>query len=71
MSTAHRYADRDTNSERNHSGCYYCGSAVSRSDVGIAVNHRGVVHGNVHHLRIRRLNHNSLRRLLDDNNLRA
>src|SRR5580658_8275899 len=43
---------------------------VCWNHVGIAIDHGGVVHGNVNHLRIHRLNHDHLRRLLHHGELR-
>src|SRR5271169_199870 len=70
ISAAHHRADRDTDSERKHCSRWGWGNIdIAGVHVGIAVNDRGVVHGYVHHLWIRRLNHDGLRRLLHYNKL--
>src|SRR5580692_6385457 len=61
----------DANSECDRSGGHHGCSTVPGSGIGIAVNYRRVINGDIHHLRISRLNHDGLRRLLHNDNLRS
>ena len=75
-SAAHHRADRNSSTERKQTGRYHIacgiyGGNVTWDHIGIAINHRGVVLRNIDDLRIGRLNHDRLRRLLHDCDLRA
>src|SRR5260370_12152468 len=71
---AYGRAHGDANSEREQAGRSNRCSAVPRRDITpcdirSAVNYRGIVLWNINDLRIRRLDHDHLRRLLHDCNL--
>jgi len=66
---AYGRAHGDANSERKQASRSNRCSAVPGRDIRSAVNYRGIVLGNINDLRIRRLDHDHLRRLLHDCNL--
>src|SRR3974390_1510100 len=74
--TAHHGSHGNAGAEANDASSRYVaggisGSYITGNDIGIAVDHCGVVLRNVHNLWIGGLNDNGLRRLLDHGDLRA
>src|SRR6516165_11071024 len=74
--SAHQGPHGNTSAEANDARSRHVaggigGSYITGNDIGIAVNHCGVVLRNVHNLWIGGLNDNGLRRLLDHGDLRA
>src|SRR5215472_4396116 len=69
--TAYRCAHCDSHSEGKYAGRGYGCGAVTGGYIGSTVDNSRIIGRNVHHLRVGRLNHNDLRRLLHYGDLRA